>query len=158
MQTRSRAHAVSLVFSRHEQSWGFGASRTGIQDAMSPGLPHLAPWADAAMLEKKCRGATHLWVFASLPGGLFHSHWASVPAWGQPLNRGPANLGPSQLGLIGIYSFLISDSAFSISPWPWNPSLGLYHTPNSWTVKFNNSKIGWMDVLQGGLYIEINSM
>lgn len=117
---------------RHEQPRGSGTSGARVQDALSPGLPHLTAWADAAVLEKRCWRAAHLWILASLPGGLFYSHWASVPAWGQPLKPGSSkavteNLGPSWLGPIKMYSFLSSGWTFWVSPWHWNISLSFYH-------------------------------
>lgn len=59
---------------RDEQPRGAGAGGAGLQDAVSPGLPHLAARADAAVLEEGRRGAAHLRVPAGLLGGLLHSH------------------------------------------------------------------------------------
>lgn len=73
------------LFFRDEQPRGAGAGGARLQDAVSTGLPHLAARADAAVLEEGRRGAAHLRVPAGLPRGLLHSHWASVPARGQPL-------------------------------------------------------------------------
>ncbi|KAA8583237.1 hypothetical protein FQN60_015783 [Etheostoma spectabile] len=71
---------------KHEQPRGAGAGGARLQDAVPPGLPHLNARAHAAVLEEGRRGAAHLRVPASLLGGLFHSHRASVPARGQPLD------------------------------------------------------------------------
>lgn len=119
-----------LVF-RHEQPRGAGAGGARLQDAVPPGLPHLAARADAAVLEEGRRGAAHLRVPASLLGGLLHSHRASVPARGQPLSPSPARartgagagcktLEPSQPGLYfrDLYSFLSSTRAFQFHHQP----------------------------------------
>lgn len=71
---------------RDEQPGGAGAGGARLQDALSPGLPHLPPRAHGAVLEEGRRGEAHLRVPAGLPGGLLHGHGAAVPARGQPLN------------------------------------------------------------------------
>ena len=73
---------------RDEQPGGAGAGGARLQDALSPGLPHLPPRAHGAVLEEGRRGEAHVRVPAGLPGGLLHGHGAAVPARGQPLNAG----------------------------------------------------------------------
>lgn len=51
---------VSDFVLRDEQPRGAGAGGARLQDAMSPGLPHLAARADAAVLEEGRRGAAHI--------------------------------------------------------------------------------------------------
>lgn len=70
---------------RHEQPWGAGAGGEGLQNALCLGLPRLAPWTHAAVLEARGRREAHLWLPAVLPGGLLHRHGAAVPAWRKPV-------------------------------------------------------------------------
>lgn len=70
---------------RHEQSRSAWAGGEGLPDGLCPGLPHLAPWTDAAVLEAGGRWEAHVWVPPVLPGGLLHRHRAAVPAGRKPV-------------------------------------------------------------------------
>lgn len=117
-------------------------------------MPQLNAWANAAVLEERCWREAHLWVLASLPGGLFYSHWASVPAWGQPLNTGPANavtenLGSYQLGHSGFLSIGCLTVTLKHKPQP------LTRLTSPPTLPIIIQRWGRLDWLQGRLCNEI---
>lgn len=80
-------HKVTLypLFFRNGEPRGVGTGGAGLQDAVSSGLPGVAARNDAALLEEGARRAAHFRIYPVLPRGLFHRHWATVPARRQPV-------------------------------------------------------------------------
>lgn len=75
-----------LCSCRHGEPWGPGAGRTRLPDALPSGLPRVPPRDDAAVLEEGARRKAHLRVHPVLLGRLLHSHGATVPTRGQPVD------------------------------------------------------------------------
>lgn len=72
-------------FLRYGEPGGAGAGGERLPHALPTGLPRVPSWDDEALLEERARREAHLRVPAVLPGGLFHRHRATVPAWRKPL-------------------------------------------------------------------------
>lgn len=81
---------------RHGEPGGAGAGGARIPHALSPGLPRVPARDDEGMLEEGGRREAHVRVPAVLPGGLFHIHGATVPAWGEPIATLPCTPTPGR--------------------------------------------------------------
>jgi len=70
---------------RHGEPGGAGAGGARLPHAVPPGVPRVPARDDEGLLEEGPGREAHFRVPPVLPGGLFHRHRATVPAWGEPI-------------------------------------------------------------------------
>lgn len=70
---------------RHGEPWGTRTGGARIPHALPTGVPRVPARDDEPLLEEGPGREAHVRVPPVLPGGLFHSHRATVPTWRKPI-------------------------------------------------------------------------